>query len=190
MSPNRSDPDPSEQHFSEQNAPENRSLDDVLKNEKLRYLSGDDVPTVASGTPVREVLQFLSGDAGRSAVVVVDKLPGGMVKGIFTERDYLDHIAASSGSPGSAVDGGAPIDNLMTRDPRVVSPDDTTGRAIQLMTQGGYRHLPVADDRGRLLGLVSTRDIVVYLAEFFPMEVYNLPPRLHQNETIDTREGG
>ena len=64
------------------------------------------------------------------------------------------------------------------------------GKAIQLMTKRGYRQLPIVDDKGELFGVISARDIVVYLAEHFPMEIYNRPPTRDQEQIFDSREGG
>ncbi len=46
------------------------------------------------------------------------------------------------------------------------------------------------DDKGELFGVISARDIVVYLAEHFPMEIYNRPPTRDQEQIFDSREGG
>jgi CBS domain-containing protein len=44
------------------------------------------------------------------------------------------------------------------------------------MEEGGYRHLPVIDQAGRPLGVLSVKRIVHYLAEHFPSTIYNQPP--------------
>jgi CBS domain-containing protein len=44
------------------------------------------------------------------------------------------------------------------------------------MEEGGYRHLPVVDQAGRPLGVLSVKRIVHYLVEHFPSTIYNLPP--------------
>jgi len=44
------------------------------------------------------------------------------------------------------------------------------------MEEGGYRHLPVVDETGRTLGVLSVKRIVHYLVEHFPSTIYNLPP--------------
>ena len=48
------------------------------------------------------------------------------------------------------------------------------------MQTGRYRNVPVVDDAGRLVGVVRQQDILKYLAESFPEELLNLPPRPHQ----------
>jgi CBS domain-containing protein len=44
------------------------------------------------------------------------------------------------------------------------------------MVSGGYRHLPVVDEEGRPVGVLSVKQIMHYLVEHFPSTVYNLPP--------------
>jgi CBS domain-containing protein len=92
------------------------------------------------------------------------------VLGLFTERDLLRRILA----PGKSL--STPITECMTRDPVVISPKDSIGAAVRCMEEGGYRHLPVVDEAGRPVGLLSVKRIVHYLAEHFPAIVYNLPP--------------
>ena len=58
--------------------------------------------------------------------------------------------------------------------------DQTIHDAIDLMQTGRYRNVPTVDDQGRLLGVVRQQDIIKYLAESFPEELLNLPPRPHQ----------
>jgi CBS domain-containing protein len=98
--------------------------------------------------------------------------------GIFTERDVLRKVI------GETVDLSQPVERLMTPKPRALSLDDTLLAAIDLMTRGGYRHVPLTDAAGLLVGLISSHDIVDHIAEHFPTEVHNLPPRLHQKTRL------
>ena len=52
--------------------------------------------------------------------------------------------------------------------------------AIDLMQTGRYRNVPLVDDAGQLVGVVRPVDVLKYLAEAFPEELLNLPPRPHQ----------
>jgi CBS domain-containing protein len=90
--------------------------------------------------------------------------------GIFTERDLMRHVLAS-GKPLSLAVG-----ECMTPNPVVVQPKDAIAAAIRRMEEGGYRHLPVVDERGRPVGVLSVKRIVHYLVEHFPGTIYNLPP--------------
>jgi CBS domain-containing protein len=103
------------------------------------------------------------------------------VRGIFTERDLLAKVI------GASVDTTAPVDDFMTPAPRTLSMDDPVSDALMLMHEGGYRHIPLVDGHGRAKGLLEVRNIIDFLAEQFPAEVLNLPPRVHQR--MDTPDG-
>jgi CBS domain-containing protein len=109
--------------------------------------------------------------------------------GIFTERDYLDKLVTLEANDWLNVKYN-PVERHMTQRLQSLSTDDSLERAIQLMTKRGYRHLPIVDEVGGLYGVISAGDIIAYLAEYFPMEIYNLPPSLDQDRVFNTREGG
>jgi CBS domain-containing protein len=95
---------------------------------------------------------------------------GGQLVGIFTERDLMRRVLAA-GKPLTI-----PVSDCMTPHPVTVHAKDPIGTAIRRMDEGGYRHLPVVDQSGRALGVLSVKRIVHYLVEHFPTAVYNLPP--------------
>jgi CBS domain-containing protein len=106
----------------------------------------------------------------------------GTLIGIFTERDFLARVVAA----GRGTDG--PVGDVMTPTPVTVSDHDSIGRAVEVMQAGGYRHLPViGEGSGRPIGVLSVADVVHYLVEYFPSNVYNLPPTPDQNQPA--REG-
>lgn len=94
----------------------------------------------------------------------------GRVVGIFTERDLLTRLLA----PGRSLE--TPMRHCMTARPVTVSPKDSVRTAVRRMQKGGYRHLPVVDEAGRPVGVLSARRVVHYLVEHFPSLVFNLPP--------------
>jgi CBS domain-containing protein len=121
---------------------------------------------VAPGQPVTEAIALMRREqVGCILVCASERLVG-----IFTERDLLRRVLAT-GKPLTL-----PIAECMTCDPVVVHPKDSVGSAVQRMEEGGYRHLPVVDEDGRPVGVLSVKRIVHYLVEHFPAIVYNLPP--------------
>jgi CBS domain-containing protein len=90
--------------------------------------------------------------------------------GIFTERDLLRRVLAAD------LPMSTPLAAVMTPAPVVVRLKDPIGLAVRHMQEGGYRHLPVIDEHGRPLGVLSVKRIVQFLVEHFPATVYNLPP--------------
>lgn len=105
---------------------------------------------------------------GRGAVLVED---AGALVGIFTERDLLNRVDYSDALWSHVV-----VRDVMTPHPMVIRPDDSLSEALRRLTQGHRRHLPIVDDRGHVLGLISIRDILTYIAERFPEDMMNLPP--------------
>jgi CBS domain-containing protein len=95
---------------------------------------------------------------------------GDRIVGIFTERDLMRRVLAQ-GKPLTV-----PVAQCMTPDPVTVHPKEPIGVAVRRMEEGGYRHLPVVDEVGRPISILSVKRIVHYLAEHFPGTVYNQPP--------------
>ena len=153
------------------------TIEEALRRERLQALRLDPPVNVPAGTPLSEGLRVMR-EAGGAAVLV---LRDGRTVGIFTERDVLNKLF-----PGT-VDDRLPIDRFMTPDPASLTLDATLGEAVRLMTEHGYRNVPLVDAEGQCAGLLSARDVVQYVAEHFPTEVANLPPRLSQRFT--TKEG-
>ena len=112
-------------------------------------------------------------------VLVVDD---GMLVGILTERDLLLRVDG----PWSP----RPIREVMTPEPETLSPDDPIVYALNKMSVGGFRHIPLVDAERRPVGIVSVKDIVDYIVEFFPDEVLTVPPDPAQAEAWRGRDGG
>jgi CBS domain-containing protein len=105
---------------------------------------------------------------GRGAVLIEED---GALVGIFTERDLLNRI-----DYGDALWSHVVVRDVMTPHPMVIRPDDSLSEALRRLTQGHRRHLPIIDNRGKVLGLISIRDILTHIAERFPEDMMNLPP--------------
>jgi CBS domain-containing protein len=94
-------------------------------------------------------------DAGVGSVVVCD---GPEPVGIFTERDVL-RLAGNGAAFGTTL-----LRDVMTPNPLTASADDGILAAAQLMGERNLRHLPVVEG-GNLVGIVSIRDVLGFLAE-------------------------
>jgi CBS domain-containing protein len=87
-------------------------------------------------------------DGKVGAVLVVE---GERLVGIFTERDAVYRVMAANRDPRATL-----LEEVMTRDPLTVSPDESFGWALLLMHENGFRHAPVVAE-GRPIGVVSAR---------------------------------
>ena len=144
----------------------------ALTDERLRVLSRRQPVTVAPGTSLAACVRAIQRSGTGDSVFVCE--PDGHLIGVLTERDIFGRIV------GGDIDLDQPVETLMTSEPRTLDLDQTIGDAIELMQTGRYRNVPLVDDRRHLVGVVRQVDIIKYLAESFPEELLNLPPRPHQ----------
>ena len=144
----------------------------TIVDERLRVLSRRQPVTVLPGTSLADCVRAIQRTGTGDSVFVCDA--GGTLVGVLTERDVFGKIV------GGSVDLSRPFETLMTSDPHTLDLDQTILDAILLMQTGRYRNVPVVDEAGQLVGVVRQSDIIKYLAESFPEELLNLPPRPHQ----------
>jgi CBS domain-containing protein len=95
------------------------------------------------------------------AVMVVE---GKRLVGIFTERDALTRVIAQERDPAATT-----IGEVMTPDPVSVDPNEIFGRALLLMHDHGFRHVPVVEN-GEPIGIVSSRSALDPEMEEFTAE--------------------
>ncbi len=79
--------------------------------------------------------------------------------GIITDRDIALRAASLCGEPEMAL-----IDSIMTRDIRTIRKDTGVFDAIQEMKSTGVRRMPIVDNSGRLVGLLTVDDLIRLLA--------------------------
>ncbi len=148
-------------------------LDERLFGEPIRTLHmRSRAVTVDKGVTIAEAAHRMK--EHRTGCVLVTERE--MLVGIFTERDILTKLL------GGAQDLTAvTVESVMTRDPEALTPDDAVAFAMRLMSVGGFRHVPLVDTARRPIGIISVKDVIDYLVEFFPGAVFNLPPQPGQD---------
>jgi len=83
--------------------------------------------------------------------------------GIFTERDAIRLVAKN-------VHLDQPLDNVMTKNVVTIQEDSSINEARRVIRAHRIRHLPVVNQKGRLVGLLSVRDL---LDQFFGLNSQN-----------------
>lgn len=86
------------------------------------------------------------------AILVVDE---GRLSGIFSERDALKRVLARGLDPGST-----PLAEVHTPEPLTVSRNTNVRECAEMVKEHRIRHLPVVDEAGRPVGIVSVRDFL------------------------------
>lgn len=110
--------------------------------------------TVRPEATVREAARRMRDHNVGSVVVHLE----GSVVGILTDRDVVMAIAA-----GRFRGEDQPVEELMTHDPVCLPSDLPVERGLAAMRARGVRRMPVLNDEGELVGVVSLDDVVVHM---------------------------
>lgn len=134
------------------------------------------VPRFAAAEVVGKAFDAMSRES-HDCVLVVD---GATLAGIFTSRDFLYRIAAERRDPQQVRLG-----DVMTPGPRTLRPRDGVAFAINWMAIEGFRNVPIVDDDGAILGVLTVFDVMRHLGEMFD-EIEAAPrPVAPQSDTSD-----
>jgi len=149
-----------------------------LRSERLKALGRRAPSIVQAGATIGAAIGQMQANHGDCLLVCSDD----RLVGILTERDILRKVL------GRGIDLDSLVDGFMTPDPDTLTVEATLEDALKLMERGGYRNVPLVDGSGRLEGVLRQQDILEFVAEAFPQEILNLPPRPHQ--VMEQAEGG
>jgi CBS domain-containing protein len=89
-------------------------------------------------------------------------MAGEDLAGIFTSRDFVNRIAAQRADPATLTLG-----EVMTKMPRTLRPRDPVAFAINWMAVEGFRNVPIVDDGGDVLGVLTVWDVMRHLEAIF-----------------------
>jgi CBS domain-containing protein len=115
--------------------------------------------TVDRQTTLAEAIQLMRNHGIGCVLITGD---GGRLGGILTERDLLQKVA------GQGLDlGECRVGDFMSPAPESSKPDHPLAYGLQRMIISDIRYLPIVDDSGRPAGIVSSRDVIAYMAKQF-----------------------
>ena len=140
----------------------------------IRVLDLESVIAIKSGANLKDVINTLN-DKHIGCVTVLNA--DDETIGIFTERDVLRKIVGNNLDLTKEI-----VDNYMTKGPDVLSENDPIAFALNKMSDGGYRHVPITRN-GKVKFMLSIRDIVDLISTTFRKKVMNLPPDPKQQTT-------
>ncbi|TWI36991.1 CBS domain-containing protein [Paracoccus sulfuroxidans] len=124
----------------------------MLVNQILSIKDNTSVVTIKPTATVSDAVRLLS-ERRIGAVVVSEN--GSTPLGILSERDIVREL----GRRGAAA-LELEIGELMTRKLMTCTTGENALRVLERMTEGRFRHLPVVDENGEMIGLVSIGDAV------------------------------
>jgi len=116
------------------------------------------VPKFSAQDSVARAFDAMSRES-HDCVLIVD---GAALAGIFTSRDFLNRVAAPRRDPRDVQVG-----DVMTATPKTLRPRDGVAFAINWMALEGFRNVPIVDDAGRVLGVLTVWDVMRHLDDMF-----------------------
>ena len=126
-----------------------------VMGDDLRRLQQEETLFVRPDTPAREVVRRMK-EAQTGCALVLD---GGQLKGIFTEHDVLCKMTGAA-----AVAGDVKVKTLMSPNPETLRETDSVAAALNKMSLGRYRHLPVVKSDGGY-SVTSIKSVLKYIAQ-------------------------
>jgi len=135
-----------------------------------------EVVVIDRGDSVREAVNLMRSNHVGTVVVVEGSKAAPVPVGILTDRDIVLEILAEDVELNTVSAGDVMSYELVTAGEHTVLPD-----AIALMHSKGIRRLPVVDDRGGLVGILSVDDVIELLAEEL-VNIASLIGRGHRQE--------
>jgi CBS domain-containing protein len=114
--------------------------------------------------------EFLSVSPDNSALEAIGKmkaaglgcalvLEDGKLVGIFTERDLLNKLTGKDARPDNTT-----VKELMSSDPEILSEKDSVATAVNKMSIGRYRHIPIRKSDGSY-SVISIKHVLKYIAK-------------------------
>ena len=141
-----------------------------LAQQPLRSIALEPALSVTAETSLAAVVDTMRSSDTDYVLVTKEEV----LAGIFTEHDLLTRAANPDGLP------DAPVGEFMSPDPTVMDASRPISDALDAMAQGHYRHLPIADGGRGCVGVLTSYNVLHFLAELLPGSILNLPPRPHQ----------
>lgn len=117
---------------------------------RVRDLVGGEVVWVEPTANLRQAAEMMISTGVGSVAVEVE----GKLEGILTERDLV-HAMVGEGDFGEEL-----VEDWMTPYPDTFGPDMSVEEAANWMLATGYRHLPVVEENGSVLGVISIKDVL------------------------------
>ena len=142
-------------------------------NEPIEKLVYKEPVIVSKDAKVIDAIRlFNEKDVGCVLIVENKKLIG-----IFTERDVIRKLIVNHLDIKKET-----IEKHMTKNPDSLFLSDPIPYALNRMSAGGYRHVPLVNKNNYPVGVISIRDIVEHLANYYPNEILNIPPSPHRKQ--------
>jgi len=166
------------QIMNEREAEGQKVLDTSTFNNLVSELLMPPVETMEHTSSVQDCVSLMQ-DKGIGSVVVTN---GGVLCGIITERDILMKVTGKIDNL-----SGTKVTEVMTADPIALQANDMIAYVMHNMHVGGFRHVPIINKEGKPISMVSIKDVLSFILDYFPEEVTNITAEPYRGPV--SREG-
>jgi len=143
-------------------------LDANFLSQSLSLLEPRAAISVCESESIEVVLKILRENRVGCVLVTND---AGVLTGIFSERDCILKVVENF-----ELNKGRPVRDFMTPDPIAEPPESSIAFALSLMSQGGFRHIPVVTPDKHPIGMISVKDVVDFIVTSFMNDIMAFSP--------------
>ena len=133
--------------------------------DQILSTKGKEVYSILSTNTVYEALTVMS-EKNIGAILIIEE---GILNGILSERDYARKIVLKAKSSKNAF-----VSEIMETDIVTVKPSDNLEFCMELMNAKRVRHLPVLDNDGVVIGIISISDVVKAIIDMQKNTIHHL----------------
>lgn len=145
-------------------------MEEIFQTDPISSLGLPPPVSIGHDASVGEALAAVQ-KHGVGYVLIVE---AGRPVGMMSEREVLMRIVARD------VKYDENVDKYMSHNATALTLKEPIAVAIKMLTEGEDQNIPIVDESGKAVAVLRTLDIIHFLAEAFPAQVMNLPPRPHQ----------
>lgn len=115
------------------------------------FIQDREIHTLTPDSTAKDAMDLID----NNNVGAIPVIAGGKILGIFSERDLIRRVFAKGLAPEKTI-----IKDVMTPNPQTLTIDSEINEAMEMMSEGGYRHIPLVDPMGNFTGILSQRDFM------------------------------
>ncbi len=137
----------------------------MKQNEPVSRIMSSNLKTIHTGQKLSEARRLLAENPFDHVPVVSGEKLVGMLSSADLMRLTFDAGNTDVRSMDAVLDSQFTIQGTMTENPVTIGAGDTIRRAAELLVKGSHHSLPVLGDGGKLVGIVTSTDLIGYLLE-------------------------
>lgn len=142
------------------------SLDDEALDAPLEEICSRPAETMDVSGTIGDAVEIMR-RGGMGSVLITEE---GRLVGILTERDFLNKLSDQLEGIASRS-----VREIMTANPETLRLEDSMLYVMNKMHVGGFRHVPIVDEDGVPLHVISIKDVMAFVLGHFEKEISNLP---------------